>query len=98
MAFVYSLEKEITAFNKLCSYRMHGRYSALKKTLQLEGVWDSKLARYGALSGIGLGMLYTVSKVFTSGVSVKKFSWQINRNTILGTSFMLLSTAYGVYR
>jgi len=51
LAFIYSLDKEIVAFNELCSTTLSRKYSGLASVLQLQGLWKFSTKAVLALAG-----------------------------------------------
>nr|WRQ65287.1 polyprotein [Tolivirales sp.] len=71
LAFMYSMEKEIVAFNKLCSWNNQGKIGKLKQIMRLDGFTEIPSNRY--LFGLTAlaGSCYMVNK-FSSKFSLSK--------------------------
>jgi hypothetical protein len=85
LAFIYSLEKELIAFNQLCSNHNMAKFNNLKNVLAFNGLWDLRSTFYKTawLSGIAgtlcLGYNYRVVR--------KKFNFWTMSGVALAMGF-----------
>jgi hypothetical protein len=67
LAFVYSLDKELVAFNNLCSHSMHGRYSSHLNVLNLIPLYSVKRVQNATIAGFGTTAVLAASKWLKTG-------------------------------